>query len=134
MDTDSGTLEWIEKGVIAATVAQKPFTMGFIGLKLLDELRHHPPSRLSANWAEDPFSHIPRFVDTGVTVVDKSTVALTPVVGIAPQALDVGTSNPASATFERVPLRNAWNEEGGRKRWPRDGEVSGNARGHRFCW
>jgi len=75
MDTDTGTLEWIEKGVIAATVAQKPFTMGFIGLKLLDELHHHPPTRLSANWAEDPFSHIPRFVDTGVTVVDKSTVA-----------------------------------------------------------
>lgn len=75
MDTDQGTLEWIQKGVIAATVAQKPFTMGFSGLKLLDELRHHPLTRLSANWAEDPFSRIPRFVDTGVTLIDNSTVA-----------------------------------------------------------
>lgn len=75
MDTDQGTLEWIQKGVIAATVAQKPFTMGFHGLKLLDDLHHHPLSRLSANWAEDPFSRIPRLVDTGVTLIDKSTVA-----------------------------------------------------------
>ena len=58
MDTDPGTLEWIEKGVIAATVAQKPFTMGFVGLKLLDELHHNPPTRLTANWAEDPFSRV----------------------------------------------------------------------------
>ena len=75
MDTDPGTLEWIEKGGIAATAAQKPFTMGFAGLKTLDDLHHHPPTRLSANWAEDPFSRIPRFVDTGVTLIDKNTVA-----------------------------------------------------------
>lgn len=76
MDTDPGTLEWVEKGVIAATVAQKPYTMAFVGTKMLDDLHHHPLSRLGANWAEDPFAHISRSLDTGVTVIDKGSVEL----------------------------------------------------------
>lgn len=74
MDTDQGTLEWVQKGVIAATVAQKPFTMAFLGVRMLDDLHHHPLSRLGANWAEDPFARIPRSLDTGVTIVDKGSV------------------------------------------------------------
>ena len=27
MDTDPGTVDWIKKGVISATIAQKPYTM-----------------------------------------------------------------------------------------------------------
>jgi len=76
MDTDQGTLEWIQKGAIAATVAQKPYTMAFTGLRMLDDLHHHPLSRLGANWAEDPFARIPRSLDTGVTIVDKGSVDL----------------------------------------------------------
>lgn len=76
MDTGQGTLEWVEKGVIAATVAQKPYTMAFVGTKMLDDLHHHPLSRLGANWAEDPFSHIPRSLDTGVTLIEKGSVEL----------------------------------------------------------
>ena len=38
MDTDPDTLDWIQKGVIAATIAQKPYTMSFVGLRMLDEL------------------------------------------------------------------------------------------------
>jgi ribose transport system substrate-binding protein len=74
MDTDQGTLEWVQKGVIAATVAQKPYTMAFMGVKMLDDLHHHPLSRLGANWAEDPFARIPRSLDTGVTLIDKGSV------------------------------------------------------------
>ena len=33
MDTDEDTLSWIQKGVIAATISQKPYTMSFVGLK-----------------------------------------------------------------------------------------------------
>jgi len=76
MDTDQGTLEWIQKGVIVATVAQKPYTMAFTGVRMLDDLYHHPLSRLGANWAEDPFARIPRSLDTGVTIVDKGSVDL----------------------------------------------------------
>jgi ribose transport system substrate-binding protein len=74
MDTDEGTLNWVQKGVIAATIAQKPFTMAYYGLKMLDELHHHPPPTLDENWAKDPFSPLPTFVDTGATLVTKENV------------------------------------------------------------
>jgi ABC-type sugar transport system substrate-binding protein len=32
MDTDPDTLEWIQKGVIAATISQKPYSMALVGL------------------------------------------------------------------------------------------------------
>lgn len=74
MDTDEDTLKWIQKGTIAATIAQKPFTMAYYGLKMLDELHHHPPASLDMNWADDPFSPLPNFVDTGATLITKDNV------------------------------------------------------------
>ncbi len=76
MDTDAETLEWVQKGVIAATIAQKPFTMGYHGLKMLDDLYHHKPRPLAADWAREPFSVVPTFVDTGATLVNKDNVEL----------------------------------------------------------
>ncbi len=75
MDTDQRTLEWIEKGLIEATIAQKPFTMAYFGVQVLDDLHHHRPASLSVNWAEDTRSPLPAFVDTGATMIDKSNVA-----------------------------------------------------------
>ena len=74
MDTDEATLAGIQKGLISATIAQKPFTMAFIGLKLLDDLHHHPLSSLTKTWSQDSFSPIPTFVDTGVTLIDQRNV------------------------------------------------------------
>jgi ribose transport system substrate-binding protein len=74
MDTDDRTLEGIQKGVILATIAQKPFTMAFFGLKVLDDLHHHPPSSLMTNWANDSFSPVPIFVDTGTTLIHRENV------------------------------------------------------------
>lgn len=74
MDTDPDTLDWIKKGVIAATIAQKPYTMAYVGLKMLDDLHHHKLPSLQRNWAHDPFSPVPAFVDTGATLIDKSNV------------------------------------------------------------
>ena len=74
MDTDQRTLEGIQKGMITATIGQKPFTMAFYGLKMLDDLHHHPLKPLDANWAQDSFSRIPTAVDTGATLIDKSNV------------------------------------------------------------
>ena len=75
MDTDSETLDWLGKGVISATIAQKPFTMGYYGTKLLDDLFHHPPTPLAQNWAHSQFAPLPSFVDTGSFIVDKSNLA-----------------------------------------------------------
>ena len=74
MDTDPETLEWIQKGGIAATLAQKPYTMAFVGMQMLDNLYHHKPSSLDADWSKDSFAPIPSFVDTGSALIDKSNV------------------------------------------------------------
>lgn len=74
MDTDDDTLSWIQKGVIAATISQKPYTMSFVGLKMLDDLYHHKLSTLSNDWSKDSFSPIPAFVDTGSALIDKTNV------------------------------------------------------------
>lgn len=74
MDTDERTLQGIQKGVITATVGQKPFTMAYLGIKALDDLHHHPLPSLDTKWTEDFLSPLPVFVDTGATLIDKSNV------------------------------------------------------------
>ncbi len=74
MDTDPGTVDWINKGVISATIAQRPYTMAYYGTKLLDDIHHHPPNPLTGNWSQNSFSPLPTFVDTGTFVVDKGNV------------------------------------------------------------
>jgi ribose transport system substrate-binding protein len=74
MDTDPETLDAIQKGTIAATIAQKPYTMAFVGLQALDNLYHHKPSSLITDWSKDSFAPIPSFVDTGSALIDKSNV------------------------------------------------------------
>jgi ribose transport system substrate-binding protein len=74
MDTDPETLDWIKKGGIAATVSQKPYTMAFVGMQMLDNLYHHKPPALDADWSKDSFAPIPSFVDTGSAVIDESNV------------------------------------------------------------
>ncbi len=74
MDTDPETLEWIKKDGIAATIAQKPYTMAFVGMQMLDNLYHHKPSSLVTDWSKDSFAPIPSFVDTGSALIDKNNV------------------------------------------------------------
>ena len=74
MDTDPETLDWIKRGGIAATIAQKPYTMAFVGMQMLDNLYHHKPSSLDTDWSKDSFALIPSFVDTGTALIDKSNV------------------------------------------------------------
>jgi ribose transport system substrate-binding protein len=74
MDTDQETLDWIQKGVIAATIAQKPYTMALVGMEMLDVLYHHKPSSLDTDWSKDSFAPVPSFVDTGSALIDKSNV------------------------------------------------------------
>lgn len=74
MDTDQGTLDWIKKGAIAATIAQKPFTMAYYGLKMLADIHLNKPASLDHNWAQDTQSVFPTFIDTGATLIDKGNV------------------------------------------------------------
>jgi ribose transport system substrate-binding protein len=74
MDTDQETLDWIKKGAIAATIGQKPYTMAFVGMQMLDNLHHHKPASLQTDWSKDGYSPVPSFVDTGSELIDKSNV------------------------------------------------------------
>jgi len=74
MDTDQETLDWIQKDMIAATIAQKPYAMAFVGIQMLDTLYHHKPSSLDQDWSKDSYAPIPAFVDTGSALIDKSNV------------------------------------------------------------
>jgi len=74
MDTPSTTLDWIKKGRIAATISQKPYTMGLFGVLMLDALHHYKLPSLDAGWAQDTHSPFPAFVDTGATLIDQNNV------------------------------------------------------------
>ncbi|MFP5229798.1 MAG: substrate-binding domain-containing protein [Acidobacteriota bacterium] len=74
MDLNTDTLEDVKQGIISATIAQKPFTMAYFGVKMLDELYHNPLPSLTKDYSDDPSAPIPNFIDTGSTFVDKSNV------------------------------------------------------------
>jgi ribose transport system substrate-binding protein len=74
MDVDQATLSLVKEGSIDATISQKPYTMALLGLKALDDLHHYPLKPLARDYASDAMSPIPAFVDTGVSLVDKSNV------------------------------------------------------------
>jgi len=73
MDVDEATLDLIKSGTVDATIAQKPYTMAYFGLKCLDDI-HHYPIDLKKDYSWDSFSPVPAFVDTGVSLVDKMNV------------------------------------------------------------
>ncbi len=75
-DTDAGTLDAVREGTIEATIAQKPYTMGYFGLKMLYDVMHAPPPVLNKDFHTDFFSPYPAYVDTGSVLVDKSNVDL----------------------------------------------------------
>jgi ribose transport system substrate-binding protein len=73
-DTDQETLDAVRDGTIAATIAQKPSTMTYIGAMMLDNLHHNLKSSINRYWTNDPFAPVPAYVDTGVTLIDKSNL------------------------------------------------------------
>jgi ribose transport system substrate-binding protein len=72
-DDDPETLDWIERGAIAATIAQKPYVMTYYGLKFLDDLHHNAVHQFK-DWRTALASPMPTVVDTGTVVVDKDNL------------------------------------------------------------
>ncbi|HLK04022.1 MAG TPA: substrate-binding domain-containing protein [Candidatus Acidoferrum sp.] len=73
-DKDPNTLDWIDRGVINATIAQKPYVMSYYGLKFVDDLHHNAVHEFK-EWRTAPSYPLPKWVDTGTAVVDKSNLA-----------------------------------------------------------
>ncbi len=74
MDVDPDTLNLIKDSGIDSTVAQKPFTMGYVGLQMLDQVNHSAHESFRPNYQVDSFSPYPVFVDTGTALVSKDNV------------------------------------------------------------
>jgi ribose transport system substrate-binding protein len=74
MDKSPETLDWISRGSIAATVAQKSYTMAFYGLRFLDDLHHNVVHEFK-DWRTAPVSPLPAYVDTGTAVIDQQNLA-----------------------------------------------------------
>jgi len=74
-DKDPETLDWIQRGAIAATVVQKPYEMSYYGLKFLDDL-HHNAVHDFKDWRTSPTPSMPEWVDTGTAIVDTENLAI----------------------------------------------------------
>lgn len=74
MDVDDATLKMINMGEIDSTISQRPYTMGYVGLKMLAEIHHALPKRFAVDYGTDPHSPYPVFIDTGTALVDKTNV------------------------------------------------------------
>ncbi len=74
MDVGPETLSLIKDGSIDSTVSQKPWTMGYVGLKQLDEINHHKPQPFQNNYTVDSFARYPMFINTGTALVTKDNV------------------------------------------------------------
>jgi ribose transport system substrate-binding protein len=75
-DADPATLNAIKDGTIDATIAQKPYTMGYFGLRMLYNVVNKPPEELNKDFRSDFYSPFPVFIDTGTTLVDPGNVDL----------------------------------------------------------
>ena len=73
-DKDPSTLDWIERGVITATITQKPYVMTYYGVKFADDLHHNAVHEFK-DWKTSPSGPLPKWVDAGTAIVDKSNLA-----------------------------------------------------------
>lgn len=72
-DTDKGTLDAIKSGVIAASIAQGTYIMGYQSMNFLYQLKHGLINPV-ADWKTKNIKPLPTFVDTGVDIVTKKNV------------------------------------------------------------
>lgn len=74
MDKNPETLDFIDSKMISVTIAQKPYTMAFYGLRFLDDLHHNVVHEFK-DWRTAPVSPLPARVDTGTAVINSGNVA-----------------------------------------------------------
>jgi ribose transport system substrate-binding protein len=72
-DDDPQTLDWIDRGAIGVTIAQKPYVMSYYGLKFLDDLHHNAIHKFK-DWRTAIAPPMPTFVDTGTFVINKDNL------------------------------------------------------------
>lgn len=73
MDRNDATLEFIEKGFIQASLAQRTYTMAYLGLQMLYDLNHNR-IMMVGDWHAAGTCPLPTLVDTGTVVITPENV------------------------------------------------------------
>ena len=73
MDRDEATLQFIQEGVIDASIAQRTYMMAYLALQMLYDLRNGR-IKFTDDWRKVGVNPLPPVVDTGTFVIDKRNV------------------------------------------------------------
>ncbi len=73
MDRDEATLQFIQEGVINASLAQRTYMMTYLALQMLYDVRNDR-IKFTKDWRGIGVNPLPPVVDTGTFVIDKSNV------------------------------------------------------------
>ncbi len=74
MDRDEATLQFIQEGVIDASIAQRTYMMAYLALQMLYDLRNDR-IKFTDDWRKVRVNPLPPTVDTGTFVIDRDNVA-----------------------------------------------------------
>jgi ribose transport system substrate-binding protein len=73
MDRDEATLQFIQEGVIDASIAQRTYMMTYLALQMLYDLRNNR-IKFTDDWRKVGVNPLPPIVDTGTFVINKDNV------------------------------------------------------------
>ncbi|MGO8747484.1 MAG: substrate-binding domain-containing protein [Thermoguttaceae bacterium] len=73
MDRDDATLQFIQEGVIDASVAQRTYTMPYLALQMLYDLRNDR-IKFNKDWRTLGINPLPREIDTGCFIINRDNV------------------------------------------------------------
>jgi ribose transport system substrate-binding protein len=73
MDRNEATLDFIEQGFIQASLAQRSYTMAYLGLRMLHDL-NHDRIKMVPDWRKAKTCPLPALVDTGAVVITPENV------------------------------------------------------------
>jgi ribose/xylose/arabinose/galactoside ABC-type transport system permease subunit/ABC-type sugar transport system substrate-binding protein len=73
MDRDEATLQFIQEGIIDASIAQRTYMMTYLALQMLYDLRNDR-IKFIGDWRKAGVNPLPPVVDTGTFVIDKTNV------------------------------------------------------------
>jgi ribose transport system substrate-binding protein len=73
MDRDEATLQFIQEGVIDASIAQRTYMMTYLALQMLYDVRNDR-IKFTGDWRKIGVNPLPPVVDTGTFVIDRTNV------------------------------------------------------------
>lgn len=73
MDRDEATLQFIDQGIIDASIGQRTYTMSYLALQMVYNVRNDQV-RMVRDWKKIDVNPLPPNVDTGCFVINKSNV------------------------------------------------------------